>query len=50
MDPIMAKSVLQILGDNLKKFEKNFGEIKIMTKKSKKQEMNYSEEAARYIG
>ena len=50
MDPLMAKNILGILKDNLEKYEKNFGEIKIQKRKTKSKPIEYSEESARYIG
>ena len=50
MDPIMAKNILEILKDNLEKYEKKFGKIK-MTKMKNKNKVEYTtEEATRYIG
>jgi len=50
MDPLMAKNILDILGENLKKYEKNFGEIKIQKRKTNSKPIEYSEESTRYIG
>ncbi len=50
MDPVMAKNILEILKDNLGKYEKNFGEIKVEKKKIKDKPIEYSEESTRYIG
>ena len=50
MDPIMAKNILEILENNLKKYEKTFGEIKIQKRRTKGKPIEYSEEATRYIG
>jgi len=52
MDPIMAKNIIEILKENLNKYEKNFGEIKIQKNnfKAKSKPIEYSEESARYIG
>ncbi|NCO96618.1 MAG: hypothetical protein COY38_03675 [Candidatus Aenigmarchaeota archaeon CG_4_10_14_0_8_um_filter_37_24] len=50
MDPIMARNILEILKDNLEKYEKNFGEIKIQKRKAVSKPMEYSEESTRYIG
>ena len=50
MDPVMAKSILEILKDNLEKYEKNFGEIKIKKRKIENKPIEYSEESTRYIG
>jgi hypothetical protein len=51
MDPIMAKSLLNILDENIKKYEKKFGEIKLGRKEKKEiKPTDYSEEATRYIG
>jgi len=50
MDPIMAKNILEILRDNLDKYEKNFGEIKIQKRKIESKPTEYTEETTRYIG
>ncbi|MBL7169547.1 MAG: DUF3467 domain-containing protein [Candidatus Aenigmarchaeota archaeon] len=50
MDPLMAKNILEILKNNMEKYEKNFGKIKIEKKKVKSEPMAYSEESTRYIG
>ena len=50
MGPVMAKNILGILKDNLEKYEKNFGEIKIQKRKTKSKPIEYSEESTRYIG
>ena len=50
MDPIMAKNILGILEENIKKYEKNFGEIKIRKRKTKNDQRRYIEQATRYIG
>ena len=50
VDPTTAKNILEILKDNLEKYEKNFGKIKIQRRKAKGKPVEYSEEATRYIG
>ncbi len=50
MNPVMAKNILGILKDNLEKYEKNFGEIKVQKRKTKSKPIEYSEESTRYIG
>lgn len=50
VDPETAKSILGILNDNIKKFEERFSKIKTQKGKSKSEQVEYSEEATRYIG
>ncbi len=50
LDPQTVKNILEILKDNLEKYEKNFGEIKIERRKIKQEPVEYSEETTRYIG
>ena len=50
MDPIMAKNILEILKENMEKYEKNFAEVKIQKRKTNNKTTEYSEESARYIG
>jgi len=50
VDPETAKSILDILGDNIQKYEKRFSKIKTGKGKAKSEPTEYSEEATRYIG
>ena len=50
VEPLMAKNVLGILKNNMEKYEKNFGEVKIKKRKVKHKPIEYSEESTRYIG
>jgi len=50
VDPQVAKNILEILDDNIKKYEKNFGKIKVEKIKIKRDGEKYLEETTRYIG
>lgn len=50
VDPETAKGILEILGDNIKKYEERFTKIKTQKGKPKSEPAEYSEEATRYIG
>jgi len=51
LDPQFAKIFLDLLQKNIKKYEKNFGKIKVPKhKKAKKEEVVETEKSTRYIG
>ena len=50
MDPELAKSMLSILGENLKTYEKNFKKIKTTKIKTKTKPSEYTEDTMKYIG
>jgi hypothetical protein len=50
LDPQFAKIFLDILGQNVKRYEKNFGNIKIQKEKKEKEKLEKTESTTRYIG
>ncbi len=53
LDPTVAKEFLNILSENIKRYEKNFGKIKVpkrKSKKKKKETKKKAEHATSYIG
>jgi len=50
MDPVVAKNFLNILKENIKKYEKKFGKIETPKKKKKEKDVASSPEGTRYIG
>ncbi|MBU5574971.1 MAG: DUF3467 domain-containing protein [Candidatus Aenigmatarchaeota archaeon] len=54
MDPAVAKNLLFVLEENIKKYEKNFGKIEIINKNKKKENKkvlkNIQSSTQKYIG
>lgn len=49
-DPVFAKDVLRVLKDNVDKYEKQFGEIKMPKREKVKKEPEVKSGSASYIG
>jgi hypothetical protein len=50
MDPQLAKIFLDVLTQNMEKFEKTFGKIKLQKEKKSKEKIEKAESTTRYIG
>jgi hypothetical protein len=50
LDPQLAKIFLDILGQNVDRFEKSYGKIKIQKQKKEKEKIEKVESTTRYIG
>lgn len=50
MDPQLAKILLDVLQQNVGRYEKTFGKIKILKEKKTKEKLEKAESTTRYIG